>query len=542
MRSFNVVFFSLFLFVAVSLLVTCKEPVDPEIDNNPPTCTILSPELDVRYERGSTVFLEFVAEDRDNNLENIIVAMGSRPVDTLPPDATKYELNTTPFNAGEYNLIATAIDKMNEQAADTVRIIITEEEVPPVADFYADDLDVLIEDEVHFVDVSQNNPSSWNWDFGDGSTSTERNPVHTYTEHGQYSVKLTVANEFGSNEKTRYNYINVKLAEGIPVADFSSDVQECQIGEMVHFTDQSDPEPTEWMWDFGDGNTSTEQNPTHSYEDYGRYDVSLVARNALGVDTLFVQEYIHVIHQSGIAVVTVEGGTYVMGCTSEQENCHEDEFPIHSVTVNDFLIGTYEVTCGQFVDFLNEFGVESDGTYNGQPFIDLSYTYVDYINGSFFVQDYYQSVAVEGISWFAAKAFCEYHGGRLPTEAEWEYAARGGRYETPTLYAGSNNYEDVGVVSDYYSDIKVTFVGTKLPNELGIYDMSGNATELCSDYYDENYYATSPQDNPQGPEAGTQKVLRGLKKTNLTNAPHLTRRWGVSPSTAALGVRIVFEN
>ena len=96
----------------------------------------------------------------------------------------------------------------------------------------------------------------------------------------------------------------------------------------------------------------------------------------------------------------------------------------------------------------------------------------------------------------------------MPTEAEWEYAARGGNKSQGYKYSGSNNIDDVGWCNSN-SGKKTHPIGQKNPNELGLYDMSGNVWEWCSDYYDDHYYDDSPSNNPAGPSKGKEKVMRG---------------------------------
>ncbi|HKK59328.1 MAG TPA: SUMF1/EgtB/PvdO family nonheme iron enzyme, partial [Salinivirga sp.] len=138
-------------------------------------------------------------------------------------------------------------------------------------------------------------------------------------------------------------------------------------------------------------------------------------------------------------LITVSGGAFDMGCTDEQNNCGSDETPVHTVTVDDFQISKYEITNQQYADFMNEIGAGSDGSYNGTEYLDMadSDCEVDYSGGQFVPESGQENHPVIEVTWYGAKAFCEHHGGRLPTEAEWEFAARGGNSATATLYAGS---------------------------------------------------------------------------------------------------------
>ncbi|MCQ1535147.1 PKD domain-containing protein [Methanosarcina sp. KYL-1] len=153
---------------------------------------------------------------------------------------------------------------------------------------------------VRFTDESSGNPSSWTWEFGDGYTSTRQNPEHTYLEAGSYTVKLIVGNSAGTDTETKDSYINVENAAGLPEAEFSADKTSGQAPLGVSFTDKSTGAPTAWKWEFGDGYTSTRQNPTHTYEKAGSYTVKLTASNPAGTDTETKYGYITVEETAGL--------------------------------------------------------------------------------------------------------------------------------------------------------------------------------------------------------------------------------------------------
>ncbi len=131
---------------------------------------------------------------------------------------------------------------------------------------------------VDFTDNSTNSPTSWAWDFGDGNTSTMQNPQHTYAVFGAYNVCLTVTNSAGMDMVCQ----NVIFLSP-PVSAFSFIVQNSGV---VDFTDNSTNIPVVWSWDFGDGNTSADQNPQHTFATSGMYNVCLAVFNTVGSDTL----------------------------------------------------------------------------------------------------------------------------------------------------------------------------------------------------------------------------------------------------------------
>lgn len=164
---------------------------------------------------------------------------------------------------------------------------------PPVAAFSGTPTSGYAPLTVTFTDASTNNPTSWAWTFGDGGTSTAKNPSHTYTAAGTYTVTLTATNAYGSDSETKTGYITVTTQPtNPPVAAFSGTPTSGNIPLTVVFTDASTNNPTSWSWDFGDGGTSTAQNPSHTYTVAGTYTVTLTATNAYGSDSEIKTGYI----------------------------------------------------------------------------------------------------------------------------------------------------------------------------------------------------------------------------------------------------------
>jgi PKD repeat protein len=145
---------------------------------------------------------------------------------------------------------------------------------------------------VSFTDLSTGNGiTSWSWDFGDDNTSTTQNPQHTYIAAGTYTVSLTAFNSDCDKTETKTAFITVSVP---PIADFSSDLTSGNEPLTVTFTDLSSGTPTSWLWNFGDGGTSTAQHPSHTYTAVGTYPVALTATNGAGSDTATKVGYITV--------------------------------------------------------------------------------------------------------------------------------------------------------------------------------------------------------------------------------------------------------
>ena len=210
-----------------------------------------------------------------------------------------------------------------------------------------------------------------------------------------------------------------------------------------------------------------------------------------------------------IAMVYVSGGTFTMGATSEQgSDAYDREKPAHSVTLSGYYIGKYEVTQELWKAVMGS-------------------------NPSYYKGD---NLPVEQVSWNDVQEFLWKLNAmtgkryRLPTEAEWEFAARGGNSSRGYKYSGGNS---LGSVAWYYdnSGSRTHAVGTKSPNELGIYDMSGNVREWCQDWYNSSYYGSSPRTNPQGPNSGSFRVSRGGSWDYGASHCRVSFRYGSTPGS-----------
>lgn len=229
-------------------------------------------------------------------------------------------------------------------------------------------------------------------------------------------------------------------------------------------------------------------------------------------------------------MIAVEGGTFTMGATSEQgSDADSDEAPVHQVTLSSYMIGKYEVTQGLWEAVMSYSGTCADGSsmsaYSSDVWLGTnpSSTYgvgADY--PAYYVS--YEDIVnifLPRLNRITGKTY------RLPTEAEWEYAARGGNKSKGYKYSGSNTVGDVAWSAENSSS-KTHEVGTKRANELGLYDMSGNVWEWCSDWY--GSYSSSSQTNPTGPATGSSRVLRGGGWLNFAWLCRVSNRSYATPS------------
>jgi formylglycine-generating enzyme required for sulfatase activity len=190
--------------------------------------------------------------------------------------------------------------------------------------------------------------------------------------------------------------------------------------------------------------------------------------------------------KDGLKYVWIQPGSFVMGCSLGDAQCFDQEKPPHSVKITQgFWMGQTEVTVAAYKRFVAATGRRMPG-------------------GAIFNYDWSKlQLPIVNVNWEDGQAYCSWAGGRLPTEAEWEYAARAG--STGPAYGAP---DDIAWYA-FNSQLEPHPVAAKRPNAFGLFDMLGNAWEWVSDWYDETYYQESPAVDPTGPEGGLQHVLRG---------------------------------
>ncbi|MDP2692528.1 MAG: formylglycine-generating enzyme family protein [bacterium] len=236
-----------------------------------------------------------------------------------------------------------------------------------------------------------------------------------------------------------------------------------------------------------------------------------------------------------VEFISIEPGEFEMGSNIGAK----DEQPIHVVKLNPFEISKYEITNEQYCDFLNDGGLTPEEV---QSLINLEsdFCLIRFDADSFSPLKDKELLPVVEVSWFGANAYARWKGGRLPTEAEWEFAACGGAKTNNTKESDSCLLEDLAWY-DVNSNRQLHQVGTRNPNKLGLYDMRGNVWEWCHDWYNEAYYQNSPVENPTGAENGVYRSLRGGSCDLNKYIIRVTNRSKCKPSTTnnTIGFRIV---
>jgi len=197
-------------------------------------------------------------------------------------------------------------------------------------------------------------------------------------------------------------------------------------------------------------------------------------------------------------MVLIPAGEFQMGDNFNEGS--DDERPVHTVYLNAFYIDQYEVTNAQYANFLNAYGKNVDAAGHELLDINSSYCLIEKVGNTYKPRSGYENHPVVEVSWYGAAAYAQFYGKRLPTEAEWEKAARGGLKGKRYPWGDDISHDDANYSltggKDQWNGTSP--VGSFAPNGYGLYDMAGNVWELCADEYNSDYYSRSPRDNPKG--------------------------------------------
>lgn len=244
---------------------------------------------------------------------------------------------------------------------------------------------------------------------------------------------------------------------------------------------------------------------------------------------------------------TIKGSSFEMGDIFNDGEI--DELPVHTVVLDDFEIGKYEVSNFQYAKFLNEYGADivKSGEFKGEKMFYFQENTIIFSNNVWKAVEGYEYYPVTGVTWFGANEFCKFYGYRLPTEAEWEYTARicgkEVRYSSlvdtcSTDFFNFNNWFNFDSLKNNMNISLLTTetLGRYPPNDLGIFQMSGNVWEYCLDWYEWDYYSKSEEINPAGPYLGKYKVIRGGSFTSSQKGIRVFERSYISPDNFGIDI------
>ena len=382
---------------------------------------------------------------------------------------------------------------------------------------------------VELTVTSKNTGIIWPPDSGEieGSFTVKGDKVTYIPPSSIGTYKFTVAAEANPSKNVTAKITVVYAAPEITITP--ENPPEIKIGKIIQFTAHQEiptgqPKPQDTLWGVTGSCGTIDQDGFFSAAVAGSCTVTASIKdlnNKKITESVSITVKDTTLDDILADMARVPGGTFTMGCTLAEGDCYSHEIPAHQVTLDEFYIGKYEVTQDIWKKIM---GINFNPSGN---------------NGNNF--------PVENVSWDEIQTFLERLNEmtdktyRLPTEAEWEYAARGGNQSSAYIYSGSNTLDDVGWY-DENSDLTTHPVGMKKANGLGIYDMSGNVDEWVSDFF--SRYSSDSKSNPTGPESGSEHVVRGGSVLRDEDATRVFSRGGYAPdrSNPRLGFRLAITS
>jgi len=511
-------------------------------DNTRPSCSITAPSSYSSHVVGTSITIQINASDNENNLANVKIYFDNNILTTINSQPFTYSMNTSNVSTGSHIIKAVATDSQNAVSEESVvNVIMTAEgsNNPPVCAITspannssftigstitilanATDSDGSIKEVRFYMDGALKStdliePYSYAWNTT-GETS------------GNHIIKVIAKDNLNSEvEKS----VTVNLTSGgtnIPVTGVSLDIA------SVNLTVNQTQLLTETIAPTNASNQSV--NWTSSNATIATVVTGLVTAKAVGIDTVTVTTVDGNKKATCVVTVTlpvipdgfvfVEGGTFQMGQINPNiggTGESDDEQPVHTVTLSSFYIEKHEVTQTKWITTMGSNPSHFTSGQNRPVEMVSWYDALVYCNKRSITEGLTPCYSINGstnptiwgavptnsnTTWNSVVCNWSAKGYRMPTEAEWEYAAKGGKHSQNYTYSGSNTISDVAWYSSN-SYVETHPVGGKLPNELGIYDMSGNVYEWNWDWYWYGSYSTSAQNNPTGVTSGSYRVLRG---------------------------------
>lgn len=389
----------------------------------------------------------------------------------------------------------------------------------------------------------------WDWD-GDGQFDTDwssqRLEQHQFRfGGGKKLVKLEVQDPSGWVSSATRSI--VVYSRPFPEFTYTQDPQDplCVTFDASGSGDYEDGNRLQFRWDFDSDSTwdtgwSWAHTIVRQFQIFSSLRVTLEAKDSQGL----TNSYMALVTNQFEEMVFVPAGEFTIG----SDSFDIDERPVHQVYLSDFWIDRFPVTNQKYARFLNEYVQKYvDRRDDISRFIDLiaKESKIRYEAGEYIVEQNYEDHPVVHVTWYGAEAYCQFYGKRLPTEAEWEKAARGPNQRRfpwgNDIDSSRANYWDSG---DPY-DNETTPVGffngnnhngfqTKdSPSYYGAYDMGSNVKEWVADWYLRTYYINSPSKDPAGPSSGTRKVVRGGGFLFHAEAARATRRYSLPPERSS---------
>jgi len=441
------------MMVAGLVFWSCSDDSSSEPENKAPTCSITSPAANATFTIGNNVTVNVDATDTDGTIAEVRFYFDGNGLDADTNFPYSYSIPTGSYNEGAHTIKATAKDNDGAETSSQINITLTTGITPPPTPTL----------------VSPTN----------GSTVEDLTPTFDWSD---------------ATGATSYTIL----------VDNNSTFASPEINQS----------PTISIYTPGSNLTA------------GTYYWKVLATNEAGSSSYSTVWEVFVINGSTPSgFVYVQGGTFTMG-DHFSESDSEDELPLHSVTLSDYHIGATEVTQKEWTDIMGSNPASGYGLGDTYPVYYVSwYEIIKYCNLRSIAEGltpvYTISSSTDPAVWGTVPtstnttwnaAICNWsaNGYRLPSEAEWEYASRGGIHNADNLrYSGCNLETDLTNYAWYSANSGSSThpVGTKLPNQLGLYDMSGNLCEWCWDWY--GSYTSDSVTNPYGTTTGSYRVGRG---------------------------------